>query len=463
MSTLPEVRGAPPAASAVGETDQPGLPGTVIQAVDVPAVEPAPGSADGRRGPAGADRGGSGSGAGTPGGRWRSVIHALARLDATWQFPLVVYLASRVVYFVIALVDAVASDGPLSSAIAHWDGKWYVSIALLGYPSGPHINAAYWESHWTRFGFLPLYPMVMWAARAVTGLPAVYAGLLVSLLTGLTATLLIARLAQRWWGDQRLTRRAILFFVIFPGSIVFSMDYSEGLMLTLVAGSLLALEDRRWLLAGVLAGLSTAVGPVADAIIPACAVVALVEVRRLRRSGSSLRAQLRPLIAPLLSPGGLIAFGAYLWVHVGTPLASYQAQKHAWHESSDPLALVFQGAHLVQEIFLKSDPARHIGTDLNIVVGLLGAVFLVWGLRYLWRDRRVISLGAIVWTLGVALLTVTSDQVPPNPRMLLCAFPILLVLAVRLGRIGYRRLLGWGAGAMVLLSALTYIYSLTRP
>jgi hypothetical protein len=88
---------------------------------------------------------------------------------------------------------------------------------------------------------------------------------------------------------------------------------------------------------------------------------------------------------------------------------------------------------------------------------------MAWALRYFWRARGRIPVTALVWTLGVVFLTVTSDQVPPNPRMLLCAFPLLLALAVELGDRGYRRLIGASSLMLVVMSMLTFVGSSLRP
>jgi hypothetical protein len=44
------------------------------------------------------------------------------------------------------------------------------------------------------------------------------------------------------------------------------------------------------------------------------------------------------------------------------------------------------------------------------------------------RRRRTVSLEALVWTLGIALITFLAERVPPNSRMLITAFPAILVL-----------------------------------
>jgi hypothetical protein len=372
---------------------------------------------------------------------------------AAVRFPLTVYALSRLLYLVIAVADTfIFRHVSFLSELQQWDGAWYARMAAGGYPS--HVVS----NEWSTLGFFPLYTILMWTMGQVTGLPYLYSGFIVALVTGALATVLVAKLAEHWFGTAS-SRRAIVFFCLFPGSIVFSMDYTEGLLLTLIAGSMLAVQHRRWLLAGVLAGLATAVGPVAFAIMPALVVAAVLEIRR---RGATDRRAWRALAAPALAPAGAVAFGSYLWVHTGSPFASYIAQRDAWHEHSSPLALFSQAEQLVDEIF-GPHTWRHPNINLNYIAGLLGAVFMVWALPYLWRARDRVSPVAIVWTLGVAFLTVTSDQVPPNPRMLICAFPLLIALAAQLGRTGYRRLIVWSTGALVLMSALTFYASALRP
>jgi hypothetical protein len=331
-----------------------------------------------------------------------------------------VYLVTRVAYMVLAIVDSAAQHWSLGRELGNWDGVWYLRVLNEGYPS--HVSHAR-----TPLGFFPLYPIVTWLTSHVLFCSYLVAGMVVSLVCGAVATVLVGRLAERWWGESA-SRRAVLFFCVFPGSVVFSMVYTEGLLVMLIAGCLLALEERRWLLAGVLAGLATAVGPVAVAIIPACAAAALVEIRR--RGWHEPEAR-RALLAPLLAPAGLAAFGLYLWVHTGSPTASYTAQRYGWNESSTPFALYRVAKSFVKELFGPHSWA-HPGINLNLPAGLLGAVFLVVALVWLWRERYRVPVASLVWTAGIAFLTVTSANTPPNPRMLLCAFPAVIVVAYRL-------------------------------
>ena len=383
----------------------------------------------------------------------------LVALADKLRYPLGVYAISRGFYLLIALADLAVRGGSIGGEVSNWDGKWYLLTVTYGYPH------TIWHLQDT-LGFLPLFPMVIWLVGRpflAAGLPLhtsyVLAGTIIALVTGAIATVLVGRLAQRWWGEAA-ARRAILFFCLFPGSIVFSMIYTEGLLLVLVATAILAIERRRWVTAGILAGLSTAVGPVATAIIPAFAIVALLEIRR---HGWRDRAARRALWAPVLAPAGLVAFGVFLWIWTGSPFASYSTQ-HAhwgWQESSSPAAIPNQIGLLFSQIL--DFTFRHPGINLNVVSGLAGSVFLFYALWRLWKWRSAVSLVALLWTLGVAVLTLTSANVPPNPRMLLCAFPAVLVVGAEAEGRGQRKLLIWTVVLTVAMSMGTFVGTGLRP
>ena len=72
---------------------------------------------------------------------------------------------------------------------------------------------------------------------------------------------------------------------------------------------------------------------------------------------------------------------------------------------------------------------NHPTIDLNLVVGLAGAIVLIVLLVLVVRNRREMSVEAIVWTLGISWLALTSEYAPPNPRLLITAFPAVMVLA----------------------------------
>jgi Gpi18-like mannosyltransferase len=388
---------------------------------------------------------------------WRDRAGRLVGAVERARFAILIYLGSRALLFVVAIVDDAVRHHSLISEFENWDGGWYRALADQGYPN----HAVHGE---TTLGFFPLYPMVIWLVTRplllttpVEWHAAVIAGVIISGVGGLIATVLVQRLASGWWGEDA-GRRAAILFCLFPGSVVFSMAYAEGIMIPLVIACILALQSRRWLLAGILAAVATATEPEAVVLVPMCAVSAGLELHRRGWRSSSAR---RSLLAPLLAPAGLVGVLAFMWAWTGTPFAYWIAQHYGWRERFDPLALPHLAIRLAHHVSLAH--FNHPTINMNWPVGLVGAAVLLVLLILMFRIRRTISIEAWIWTLGISFLAVTSEWVPPNPRILITAFPAVIVLAYYLRRWAF----AWTAVANAVLLAsmswLTFVSVTLRP
>jgi hypothetical protein len=371
------------------------------------------------------------------------------RLKA-YKFALAAYFGTRLLLFVVASLESVLRHWSLTREFANWDGYWYQLLANAGYP---HYVSHYYQS---TLGFFPLYSIVIWLGSFLTfGSPAA-AGVIVSGIGGAVATVFVQELATSWWGEHS-GRRAALLFVVFPGSVVFSMVYSEGLLLPLATGCILALQRRRWLTAGIVAGFATALGPDSLVLILACSAAALAEIVRRRFSRDSLHS----LVAPVLSGAGAAAFAIFLWAWVGTPLASYDAQHIEWGERTNLSAVYDLGHWLQQQIDFNhfNDPP----INLNLVVGFVGVFILAGGLVLMAIHWRRVSLPAWIWTLGIGFLSVTSEFTPPNPRLLITAFPAVIVYAHYLKRRAFAVVVAINVVLLAVLSWLTFVGISLRP
>jgi hypothetical protein len=363
---------------------------------------------------------------------------------------LLAYAGTWTLLILAALFDAVVRHHALASEFTNWDGHWYKQLAEHGYPRQDLPLRS-------TLGFFPLYPLAIWLVVHLLPLTPVAAGVMLSAIGGLVAAILVQRLATGWWGEDS-GRRAAILFCLFPGAVVFGMLFSEGLLLPLAAGCILALVRRRWLLAGVLAGLATAVGADALALIPVCAMASLLALRRRGWRDPDAR---RSLLAPSLSLVGVSAFAAFLWAWTGTPFATLDAQRYGWGERTDPLALPHQLGRLTREISLSH--FNHPTINLNLVVGLVGIVVLLGGIVLLLRQPRKVSLEAIVWTLGIAFLATTSEYVPPNPRLLITAFPVVVVFAHYVKGKRFVLLATLSGCLLLSMSVLTFVGTTLRP
>lgn len=388
--------------------------------------------------------------------RGRARLSLDARRELLWIT--VIYLSARILLLLCAFVNGKFGHHNFLHELANWDGLWYRRLANNGYPA--HV-----DYDQTTLGFFPLFPIAIWLLEPVflvfTSHNSIWAatvsGALISGAGGWVATVLVHRLADGWWGREA-ARRATILFVVFPGSVVFSMVYSEGLLLSLAAGCLWALERRRWVLAGVLAGFGSALQPTGLMLPVVCVVGALLECHHCRGHWRDARPA---LIAPLLSVTGAGCFMIFLWIWTGNPFANYIAQHHGWSETTDLLALVHTATRLAPALAPSHFNSPTI--NLNLVVGLIGAVILAVELVLLWRSRRSVSAVALVWTAGIAFFAFTSEFVPPNPRMLITAFPALMVLGRYLHGKWFAVLVFVNVWLLAGLSLLTFWSTTLRP
>jgi hypothetical protein len=340
-----------------------------------------------------------------PGGalpRWRPLLR-----------PVRYYLASRLLVLGAAVVAAVLypSLDIVRSFGSVWDGRWYLLIAQHGYP-----DRMYQEGLGSRWAFFPAFPAAIRGVAEVTRLSLPDAAFLAAFVFGLTGTVAVWLVVRETFG-ARLADRATLLLVFFPLSCILSFAYTEGLFLTVAAGTLYALQRRWWVTAALLASVAGLTRNTGAVVVVCVLVVALPAAWRERR--------VRPLVAAGIAPLGLVAFMAYSWAMVGTPFAFLTSQRF------------WQGQHFVWF----SEPVRALAALLTLSVhGLtlaqaafctVAVVFAYAGvvcLLSLSRERRVPS-SWWVYTVGAIAVAFSAYFTNSIPRYTLVAFPLFVGIA----------------------------------
>ncbi len=346
---------------------------------------------------------GSGRGSSPPGPMaWPDLVGA----------ALVAFAVSRLVVLVgAATASSLRPHLSFLDVLTLWDAPYYLEIMTQGYPApipvGPDGRAAA-----SPIAFFPAYPLLAGAVDVILPGDEVLAALVTSTLLGAAATVAVAVLVARGWG-LAAGRRAALLFAVFPGSIVLSMPYAEGLMVGAVTLCLLALQRRWWVVAGVAGAVATASRPTAAAVIVACAWAAGVAIREQR--------QLAALCAPVLAAGGFVGFHLYLWAHTGELGAWFRVEHEAWHQVTD-LGLSTTRGPLWELVTLRPDGALGLGRGVLILLAGAGLVALV----------HLRPPGPIVVYTAVALALTAISGMEIAPRFLLAAFPLIVPAAVRL-------------------------------
>jgi hypothetical protein len=336
---------------------------------------------------------------------------------------------------------AFAADKPVGRVLTTWDGRWYEKIADHGYPTSvPQGDFTAGTGHrvQSEVAFFPLYPLLTRLVDPlIPGGPAT-AGLVLTLLGGAFATVLVWQLTA-WVADRDTANRAAVLFCFSPGAFVLSLVYAEALMLALGAGCLLALLQRRWVAAGVLAALASATRPNAAAFAVACVWAAGAAVWQ--------RREWRALAAPVLAPLGMAAFFAFLWWHTGEPGIWFRVQADGWGEQVD-----FGQRNLsVAWDFLRAP----LDNPNRLVIGLsLVLVLACVGLLVKARLPGVLNVYALT-----SLALVLTSHINARPRFVFVAFPLVVALAKWARRSAFTVLAATFAASTVML---TIFYGLQR-
>jgi hypothetical protein len=210
--------------------------------------------------------------------------------------------------------------------------------------------------------------------------------------------------------DIKTAEKAMILIALFPGSFVLSMAYSEALMLTIVALCFIALRDKHWLWAGVLAAMATATRPNGVALVAACAVASLLAIRNDR--------DWRSLIAPALSPLGFIGFMIFLRRHTGEDWAWFRVQREAWQEGTS-----FGATAVQRTIDFFIHPAS---SPTSVLTAASVAAMLI----ALYAARKY-KMNLIYWsyTTVILALMLIPATVTARPRFLFTAFPLFFPVA----------------------------------
>jgi hypothetical protein len=361
------------------------------------------------------------------GGR-TSATTETARHTSAWPFVLAVFAFSRLLFLGTGAVAAatlpwaepipvVVPPGFLSYW-AHWDGAWYLEIAMHGYRTP------------TSTAFFPLFPMLLRVGAAFGGGPALW-GVLISLVATPFAMYFLYRIAEKLQ-SVKAARIAVLTFAFFPTAFFLNAAYTEALFVAFTTGSFWAAYVRRdLLLAGLLGAFAAATRNFGVLLL----IPLIYEWLRNRREFGW-----RGLWEIGIVPTGLLGYMIFLWVRYGDPLIFFGAQETYWRrELTDPVtALGMAWARAEEGLSRFLDPAKlfldpKVGSAALEAYNTVSFAFLVLLVVLVAIGLSVLPPRLSVYTFLVTLLPVlTPNPMIPLmglPRYALGAFPLFLILS----------------------------------
>ena len=304
-----------------------------------------------------------------------------------------------------------------------WDGAFYRGLAQQWYtrPLGGAANALSGEEA----RFFPVYPALAKALGPLFGGRTDWALIAISNIAAFLGAWVLWKLATEVLQGQdqeeaapilgrSVGDRSAVLIAIFPAAFVLAFAYSEGLALLVVAGTLLALHRRNFVLAGLLALLAAAIRPVGGLLLVPIAI-------------ELLRAHPRPrwwnwiigLGGPFLGLGL-----ALIWIEqsTGELLLPLRLQRQIRGGFQDPVTRVLEPVgELIRGNF------RDVYNLGFMIVFLLLFIFMVLGAR---SSGPKLPISWIAYS-GVSLLFMLSSQVTDSlGRYGLLVVPFIVALAL---------------------------------
>jgi Gpi18-like mannosyltransferase len=284
---------------------------------------------------------------------------------------------------------------------AVWDSEWYLRIAEHGYI----VSLPFDPSHYSTFGFFPLYPLII---KMVSFIFVNYliSGLIVSNICLILAAYFLYRLIALDYSKET-AHASVKYLFLLPGAFVLSGVFTESLFLLLSLLCFYYLKKRNFLalgLFGILLGLTKAFS---IAIVPALIVLVLIQERKnIQNIILGIISSCSPII-------GLGMFGIYSFFAAGDFFAYSHVQSNAWqHVYSNPF-------RIITENLLHGDYEHIILAWFIVIVLILFCVSI-----------RKVFLPYWIYGLLLLLFTPFTGSVISTLRYSTCIFALPLILAI---------------------------------
>lgn len=254
-----------------------------------------------------------------PGANFRAMVIFITAI------PLVFVVSGLAIrYAAFASISAEPTFEAYARTLCRWDCSWYVGIAEKGYERFPIAN----QSNVGRWGFFPLYPMIVGMIGTVFPFPTIVVATITSIACSYAACVVAWPLLEK---NVRAYVLYCAFLLSGPFSFHFTTFLTEPLFVLLTSSVFLALKRSNYLAAGLFSALLSATRVVGAFVVFATVIQMFKDYRQ---QGGAIRSFPvwvfgRPdlLIAILISPAGLFAYILFLYLTVGDGFAFLHVQR----------------------------------------------------------------------------------------------------------------------------------------
>lgn len=288
---------------------------------------------------------------------------------------------------------------------ANLDGNHYLSIARDGY-------------YRFEFGFFPLYPLLIRLLSTLTGKPFLLSALLISYAAFFGFLAMFLKLLRLDFGKHQ-AMDVVMWFLAFPTSFYLISVYNDSLFLLLVTSVFYFARKKKWWISGIMGFFASLTRVTGLALFPALLLEWYLE-----------RGKRRNLLPTMLVPLGT---ASYLWYlnGIGGGVNLISQSMEVWGQS--------------RFIFLVQTMWRYL--KIFVTHRAINRVFLIAGIEFtsvllsmflIVRGKKLIRPSYLVYLVSLLLIPLSSGTFQGMPRYFLHAFPLVIILALLIGKKWYR-------------------------
>lgn len=294
------------------------------------------------------------------------------------------------------------------------DSGWYYGIASRGYAWAPGGRS--------NIAFFPAYPLLMGVVGRLFGdsqADIYFGGIVTSWLCAIGAIGVVYAVARLDLDRTRAWHAALLTFV-FPFAFFFGVVYSEALFLLTLAGAVLALRTRRWLIGAACGAVMTATRVNGVMAVPALLWLAWTSARPAPPD------RVKALAAGAAATLGVAAYSLYNWQVAGDPFEWYHSITRWGYY---PGATVAANPVVSLLVNMATRPVEYLRSEHAAPYDLLNGLFpaiIVVTLPWLWRR---LGTGYALLIAANLALPLSSGQFEGLGRYSAVLFPFQIWVA----------------------------------
>jgi hypothetical protein len=318
----------------------------------------------------------------------------------------------------LLITGIVGSQGgrSLFEYLTSLDAIWYHDIAVAGYDDGPGTSIGVGQE--SNLAFFPLYPMLIRFVGQVTGFWA--AELVVAWACAVGAAVVLYCIAARILPSD-VALLTVLLWACAPKSMVFQMGYTESALAVLSFGALLALLDRQFVWAALLACAAGVTRPTGLAIVGVVMLWGLLSLI-CGQATTDRVPKWQCWVAMVVPPLGFLGYLTFVGWRIGNPLGWFQIQSVGWGNDAHfgvGVVKLFTG-------FFNAHPFQKAASvEIVVAIGLL-----------IWIVVAKYPAALTLWCAFLLVITVSGSYrwAASWDRFMLPAFALLLPVSALVSR-----------------------------